>query len=219
MTSRSELLIDLLRRRQAVDFEELRAALGNPSPSTVFRHLKEVPYRSSYNFNGRFYALHEPDRYDRWGLFSVGEVHFSVDDTLKATVTRLVREAPAGWTQRELQDLLRLRVQPFLLEAVREGAIDREQIDLLFVYLHAAAEVRQEQLRRRQELIDRARQVDRLDDETVIRILLVLIRYAGASPGEVVGHLKGRSPPVTRVQVDVVFSRFGLGEKGGPRIY
>lgn len=220
MTSRaSQQLTDLLRDRRAALFEELRAVLGNPSPSTVFRHLRKVPYRSSYNCNGRYYALHEPGRYDRWGLFSVGEVHFSIDGTLKATVIRLVRDAQAGWTQKELQDLLRVRVQGFLLKALRMGEVNREQVDGVFVYLHVDPEVREEQLRHRRELVDRAQQVEQIGDETVIRILLVLIRHPGATPSDVTRHLRGKSPPVTRVQVDVVFSRFGLGEKGGPPIH
>jgi len=53
----------------------------------------------------------------------------------------------------------------------------------------------------------------------VIRVLLVLLRHPGARPSEVALHLKGRSPPVTLAQVDIVFARYGLGEKGGPRIY
>jgi hypothetical protein len=35
----------------------------------------------------------------------------------------------------------------------------------------------------------------------------------------VVRRLKGRPPPITRAQVDIVYARYGLGEKGGPRIY
>jgi hypothetical protein len=218
-TRSQQAVLQLLRSRPAVELADIQAALGGASRATTFRYLKGVPYRSSYNHNGRFFALDDPGRYDRDGLFSVGDVHFSRDGTVKATVVRMVREAEGGCLQRELQERLRIRVRGFLLTAFREEAIDREEIDGLFLYLHADPELRQEQLRRRRELIDHDPQIGRIDDETVIRILLVLIRHPGSTPGDVTRHLKGRAPPITQVQVDVVFSRFGLGEKGGPPIY
>lgn len=220
MSQRSaHVLVTLLRARPAVQLGELRAALGEVGRSTAFRYLEQIPYRSSYSHNGRYYSLHDADRYDRWGLFSVGDVHFSVDGTAKATVIRLVHESEAGWTQKELQDLMRIRVQHFLLAAARDGAIEREPFGRLYVYFDRDPEVRQEQRRHRQESLQAAAVVTSVDHEVVIRVLLVLLRHRGATPGETVRHLVGRAPPITRDQVDVVFTRYGLGEKGGPWIY
>lgn len=163
--------------------------------------------------------LHDPSKYDRWGLFSVADTYFSVDGTLKATVVRLVRESEAGRTQSELQDLLRLRVQLFLLAALREGALEREGIGRLYVYLHTDPEVREAQFRRRLERVAKPSSAVIVGDEVTIRVLLVLLRHPGSLPGDVVRRLQGRSPPVSRPQVDSVFAEYGLGEKGGPWIY
>lgn len=105
--------------------------------------------------------------------------------------------------------------------AVREGSIDRKAVGRLFVYLHADLEVRRAQLNRRLEGIAEAsrRPEAEVDDEVTIRILLVLLRYPGSTVDDVVRHLKGRLPSVRRASVDCVFARYGLGEKGGPRIY
>ncbi|NOY94579.1 MAG: hypothetical protein GXP55_25660, partial [Deltaproteobacteria bacterium] len=65
------MLIELLKSKPLVKFSEIQAALAGASRSTTFRYLEQVPYRSSYNHNGRFYMLHDPGRYDRWGLYSV----------------------------------------------------------------------------------------------------------------------------------------------------
>ena len=216
-----QMVTELLRSKPVVELAEIQSALANASRSTTFRYLEEVPYRSSYNHNGRYYTLHDRAKYDRWGLYSVGDVHFSIDATLKATVTRLVRDSEAGCTQKELQELLRVRVQLFVLAAFREGLIDREAIAArLYLYLHTAPEIRAAQLQRRQERIALSeRQGVELDDEVIIRVLLVLLRHPGSQSSDVVRRLKGRPPPITRLQVDSVFVRFGLGEKGGPRIY
>jgi hypothetical protein len=165
------------------------------------------------------YTLHEPSKYDRWGLYSVDGKLFSIDGTAKATVVRLVRESEDGRTHSELQELLRIRVQSFLREALRKKSIDREMFGRLYIYLHTDPQVRVEQLRRRQQRISETASSLAIDDEVIIRVLLVLIRYPGSGPGDVVRHLRGYSPPIERPQVDVVFAQFGLGEKGGPRIY
>ena len=94
----------------------MQVALEDASRATAFRYLAQVPYRRSYNHNGRYYALHDRTRYDRFGLWSRGDVHLSIDGSLRATVRRLVHEAEAGATHRELQERLRIRVRTTLLD-------------------------------------------------------------------------------------------------------
>ena len=220
MPRRSSLdVLQLLRSSPVASMEDLRTVLHGASRATVFRYLKQVPYRRSYNHNGRYYALHDPARYDRLGLFSHGDIHFSRDGTLGATVRRLVEEAEAGHTHRELQDLLRVRVHAFLLDAVRTGRLGRERLAEVYVYLHADAEVRRQQVERRRERIaagDPEEGVVDISDAVVIQVLLTLVRHPGSRPAEVVRRLRGHSPPLSRQQVDAVFTRYALGEKGGP---
>ena len=120
-------LITPLRSVTPATFEQLQAALGDASRATTFRYLKQVPYLRSYNHNGRYYTYRDPTRFDRWGLASLGNVHFSRDRTLAATVKRLIRESAAGWTQKELQALLRVRVQVLLLTATRQGTYNESE--------------------------------------------------------------------------------------------
>ncbi len=202
---------------------QIQAALGDASRATTFRYLKQVPYLRSYNHNGRYYAARDPALFDRWGLASLGDVHFSRDGTLGATVKRLVRESMAGWTQRELQTLLRVRVQVLLLTAVRQGEIQREIIDGFYLYLHGDPSIGQAQRQERRARLDshQASEVDvavPLDHTVVIQVLLVLIHHPNSQPAQVVRHLYGHSPPITFAQVAQVFSHYDLeevGKKGG----
>jgi len=220
MTRRSpQVLVELLQSRPMVELSDVQSALDGASRSTVFRYLQQVPYRSSYNHNGRYYTLHDASKYDRWGLFSVGDVHFSKDGTLKATVVRLVRESEAGFTQGELRELSRVRTQLFLLAAFREGSISREAFGRQHVYVATDAQAREAQLEQRRQRAAKPKSATEIDHEMVIRVLLVLLRYPGSLAGDVVRRLQGRSPPVTRTEVDSVFVQYGLDEKGGPRIF
>jgi len=213
------VLVDFLKSTTVATFEEVQVALGGASRATAFRYLAQVPYRRSYNHNGRYYAFHDPVRYDRLGLWSRGDVLFSVDGSLRATVQRMVNEAEAGGTQRELQDRLRVRVRTTLLDLLRKDEIGRERLAEVFVYLHVDPTVRQAQVRRREEGIaaDRVATADSaVSDAVIIQVLLTLVRHPGAQPAKVVRHLHGLDPPVTLPQVQAVFTRFDLGEKGGP---
>jgi len=218
-----DLLAKLLQSTTLVTFDQMQTALGDASRATTFRYLKQVPTLRSYNHNGRYYTNPDPTGFDRWGIASYGDVHFSRDGTLAATVKRLVRESTAGWTQRELQELLRVRVQVLLLEAVRQGEIQREMIDWVYLYLHADPTIGQAQRQARQARLDAHRASEAadavaLDSDVIIDVLLVLLRHGGLPPAQVVRHLHGHSPPITLAQVSEVFARYALeelGKKGG----
>lgn len=227
MTERSpDTLLDLFKTKGIVTFADLQDALGKASRATTFRYLKRVNYLRSYNHNGRYYTRRDPALFDRFGLFSRGDIHFSRDGTLGDTLRRLVRESEAGWTQRELQELLRVRVQVLLLQAVRHEQIRRERVEGFYLYLHIDPAIGQIQLQRRQARITARQPTEEapvaVDDEVIIQILLALIRHPGSEPAEVVRTLRGHSPPIVLEQVAHVFARYDLadnGKQGGPTSY
>jgi hypothetical protein len=217
----AETLRDLFASETVVDLPRIQLALGGASSMTAFRYLRQIPYRRSYNHNGRYYCRHEPSRYDRLGLWSVGDVHFSVDGSLAKTVRRLVYEMEAGATHRELQERLRVRVHNTLLTLLRRGEIERERLAQLYVYLHPDAAIREMQLQRREALFsaeETTRLAAQVSDEIVIQVLLTLLHHPGAKAAEVLRYLRGHSPPVAMEQVEAVFARYDLasiGKKGG----
>ncbi len=221
MSSRTpELLERLFKSKPVVLLEDLQNALLNASRVTTFRYLKRVPYLRSYNHNGRYYAGRASARFDRFGLYTYEGIHFSRDGNLGVTVQRLVQESEAGWTQRELQSLLRVRVQGLLLDAVRHKTIRREKPVGFYLYLHGDPKVGEAQLQRRLDTIALRESVDaeQVDDAIVIEVLLTLLRHPGSRPEEVVRHLRGHAPPIAMAQIVVIFTRYDLeeiGEKGG----
>ena len=217
-----ETLRNLFTSESVVDLTRIRSVLDDASAMTAYRYLKQLPYRRSYNSNGRYYCLYEPSRHDRFGLWSVGDIHFSVDSSLGNTVQRMVNEAPAGATHRELQDRLRVRVHNTLLTLLRQGEIQRERLGTLYVYLHRDVDVRHKQVQHRQALIgaqDAKRQGEALlTDAVIIAVLLALLHHPEAKAADVVRYLQGHSPPISMLQVNAVFARYDLasiGKKGG----
>jgi len=167
--------------------------------------------------------MHDPARYDRFGLWSADGIHFSIDGSLRKTVRRLVEEADAGATQQELRQRLQVRVHNTLLDLLRHGEVERERLLQVYVYLHSDPDVRATQCKRRQQLLQAADAgassgAHELDAEVIIQVLLTLLRHRGAGAEEVTRRLRGRSPPISLEQVRAVFARYdleSLGEKGG----
>jgi hypothetical protein len=213
-----EKLTELFQKQTIADLPTIQQALGKVSIQTAFRYLKLVPYRRSYDHNGRYYILYDPSRFDRFGLCSIKGIHFSVDGSLKDTVRRLVHEALAGATHRELQLQLQLRVQNTLLELWRKAEICRESPAGFYVYLHTDDAVRKAQLAKRQALLVSQQAQAEITDAIVIEVLLTLIRYPQAKFAGVVRRLQGHSPPITAEHVGIILDRYDLeqlGEKGG----
>lgn len=216
-----DLLLKLLTRRAVVDLPAIQAALGGVSEMTAFRYLRLVPYRRSYNHNGKYYTLHDPSRYDRFGLWSSGDIHFSAAGSLGETVRKLVHEAEAGLTHREVERRLSTRAQNTLLDLVQKGEIARERVDGTYVYLHVDPGVQAAQLERRGRPAVARNGSDRakLDDIVVIQVLLALLRHPGDKAVDVTRRLVGHEPPIPHPQVLAVFALYDLdaiGEKGGP---
>jgi len=216
----SQILTELFNSKTVVELATIQKALNGVSVVTAFRHLKQVPYRRSYNHNCRYYTLHDPSRYDRFGLWSWKGIHFSVDGSLKNTVRRLVEEAVAGTFHWEIQERLSVRAHNTLLHLCRKAEIDREEMDGNYLYLHSDKGIGAVQLDKRRELLEAQRfEEEEVTDTVVIQVLLLLIRHPGSRAGEVARRLKGHSPPITMRHVLVVFDRYGLDEvgvKGGP---
>ena len=217
MADRSpDLLIPLLSSGSPVTVDQLQSALGQVSLRTTSRYLRQIRYLRSYNHNGRFYTLRDTARFDRFGLFSLGDAHFSRDGSLTKTVRRLISESVDGFTAKELSELLHVSVHPFLLAAVRQDRARRVRLGGVYVYL-ANGPTGDRQLRARQQhLADReaALLAATLEPQLIIEVLLVLVRHPGALPGEVARHLQNHSPPIRLAQVQAVFDRFELLEGG-----
>ena len=82
---RAKDLIKLFRKNKIATMDELKEMLGTQADATIFRKLRELPYRTSYSHRGRYYTLDDMADYDEWGLWSYREVWFSLRGSLMAT--------------------------------------------------------------------------------------------------------------------------------------
>lgn len=181
------------------------------SRATAFRRLSEHGYFSSYNHRGQYLTIEEVARFDQRGLWSFKVARFSRYGTLKLTVVHFVRESRSGMTQEELSELLGVQVHNSLLDLVRGGAIRRERLGPVFLYLSPDPRVRRAQVRVRASAPEE-RPV-RPGSRQVIAVLLVLIEDPEVRRENLVRRCRAAGVEITREAVDVIFARYDLDKK------
>jgi hypothetical protein len=179
----------------------------------VFRRLRPLGYLTSYSHSGRYYTLEDIPEFDADGLWQYQGIYFSRHGTLKATTARLVDIAEAGYTHKELETRLHVRVHNTLLDLVKSKRIGREQVESLFLYVSADAARGSLQVDRRRRLHSASTGPARdASLPLVIEVLLEIIHGASliGDPADVLSRLLARGIAVTREQVDAIFEQHGL---------
>ena len=201
------------RKHRVAEISELFRLLETRSRMSVFRRLKAIGYRSSFNHAGRYYTLADVPQFDPWGLWFHRHVGFSCAGTLKATVVALVEGSAAGMTPKELLALLKLPVANTLYNTLHElrheARIHRQALAGYRLYLSADSP------RANQQLMERRQQPSAgvaVSDETVIAVLVEALHSAQGlvAPSVLASRLAARGLAVTGVQVEQIFTRYGL---------
>jgi hypothetical protein len=203
----------LFHRFPVVDLQALSRTLQTRSRMSIFRRLREIGYFSSYTHTGRYYTLTEIPQFDDYGLWMHQGIGFSQFGSLKATIVELVNRSAIGHTHMELNNLLRIRVHNTLLSVVRERRISRQRFDRAFLYVSAEHQHAHEQIsRRKEQLPDSQKAIADIPITTVIEVLIETL-HAGqvrVAPSLVAKRLCERAVPVTREQVEKVFTQYGI---------
>jgi hypothetical protein len=201
------------RKHYTAEISELFRLLETRSRMSVFRRLKAIGYRSSFNHAGRYYTLADVPQFDQWGLWFHRNVGFSCAGTLKATVVALVEGSAAGMTPKELLALLKLPVANALYNTLHglrhEARIHRQALAGYHIYLSADSQRANKQLmERRQQPSSRVP----VSDETVIAVLVEALQSAQplVAPSVLASRLAARGVAVTAAQVEQIFTRYGL---------
>lgn len=206
-------LRSFFRKHSIAEISELFRLLETRSRMSVFRRLKALGYHSSFTHAGRYYTLTNVPRFDQRGLWFHRKVGFSCAGTLKATVVELVEGSATGMTPKELLAVLKLPVANTLyntLHELRQGARIRRQ-DLAGFHLYLSADLGradEQLLKRRQELSPDVQ----VSEETVIAVLVEALQSAQVleAPSVLASRLTARGVGVTAVQVEQIFTRYGL---------
>jgi hypothetical protein len=190
---------------------QLTSALKCSIPNARLK-LKQWQTYTSYNQNGRFYALPQVPRFDHHGLWHHKNVDFSKHGNLKKTVVHLVTSSPTGLTGRQLGELLGLSPQSFLHHFRKCPGICREKHDGVYVYFSDDTSVYKQQVQQRRSFICQPAVVP-ISDPEAIMILVAIIKHHGISAEQILALPEIKKSKIKLQAIQGFLQYHGLGKK------
>lgn len=170
--------IKVFKKKKVLMIEELSELLGS-SLITARRRLKQWKAHTSYNHNGRYYALPDVAKFDTHGLWRHQNILFSRHGNLKQTVIALVKDSPAGLNASQIGELVALEPRSFLSHFRNESQLRREVIEGRFVYFAPDKTTRVQQKNFRQAQANHHADVRAPTDAEAVAILVERIKHSG----------------------------------------
>ncbi len=145
-------LTQLFKTHHILTINQLQEFLDR-SRRTLFRDMSQLASLSSFTHAGKYYTLQSIAQFNSNGLWFFEGVGFSQDGNLKVTLTHKVHTSQTGYTQKELSQLLHLRVHDPLRVLVQEEKIQRHVLpDRMYLYLSHNESKAQQQMEQRSSL-------------------------------------------------------------------
>jgi hypothetical protein len=145
-------LTQLFKTHRILTINQLQEFLDR-SRRTLFRDMSQLASLSSFTHAGKYYTLQSIAQFNSNGLWFFEGVGFSQDGNLKVTLTHNVHTSQTGYTQKELSQLLHLRVHDPLRVLVQEEKIQRHVLpDRIYLYLSHNESKAQQQMEQRRSL-------------------------------------------------------------------
>ena len=151
-------VFNLLEDIKVFTLERLVSSLSCSIPTARLK-LKQWGAYTSYNQNGRYYAVPTVPRFDNKGLWHYENIYFSRYGNLKTTIVQLVGRSPSGLTGKEIGALVRLDPRSFLHHFRNAGGIQREKTEGVYVYFSDNPVTYKQQRKSRSKLAHRAGEV------------------------------------------------------------
>jgi len=145
-------LLSLFKRKKVTDLAEIKEALGTQSTMTAFRKLKQLYYFSSYSHRGKYYTIKDIAEFNNKGLWSFRSIRFSKYGTLLETSRGFVNISEIGYSARELEEELEVRVQETLLHLYKNEKIFREKMSGVYIYVSTDPTIKERQLLLRRQI-------------------------------------------------------------------
>ena len=172
-------VVKLLKKNRVFSVTELSEWLGCSLP-TCRRRLKKWQAYTSYNHNGRYYALPSIPRFDSDGLWHYQGISFSRHGNLKQTVVHFVSSSSSGLSAADIGNILRVDALSFLSHFQDNAKLYREKIGRRYIWFSADVNVRNRQKPARIAFESEV-SVALLAPEDAIKILVDLLHHQGST--------------------------------------
>ena len=205
-----ERVFRFLENIKVFTLEQVVASLDCSTPTARLK-LKQWQAHTSYNQNGRYYAMPKVAYFDENGLWHYEKVSFSKYGNLKNTIVHLINASPSGLSGNEIGDLLRLRSRSFLHHFRNVAGIRREKTGRVYVYYSDDSDKYRAQTQNRSEgLISGG---DLLSDADAVVVLTALIKHHGICVADIMQLPEVRERGLSGIVIREFLDRHDLLKK------
>jgi len=201
---------NLLEDIKVFTLERLVSALSCSIPIARLK-LKQWGAYTSYNQNGRYYAMSTVPRFDINGLWHYEDIYFSRYGNLKNTIVQLVERSPSGLTGKEIGALVKLDPRSFLHHFRNAGGIQREKTGGVYVYFSDNCVTYRQQRKSRSKPAHPAGEFPFEAD--AVMILSALIKHHGICLEEIMALPEIRRHKISSAAICDFLERNGLVKK------
>lgn len=203
-------VFSLLEDIKVFTLERLVLSLSCSIPTARLK-LKQWGAYTSYNQNGRYYAVPTVPRFDNKGLWHYENIYFSRYGNLKTTIVQLVGRSPSGLTGKEIGALVRLDPRSFLHHFRNAGGIQREKPKGVYVYFSDNPVTYKQQRKSRSKLAHPAGEV--ISEADAVVILSALIKHHGICLEEIMALPEIRMHKISSAAIRDFLEHNGLVKK------
>jgi hypothetical protein len=166
-------IFTILEKQKVFTLEKLVSTLNCSIPNARLK-LKQWGACTSYNQNGRYYALPTIPNFDKNGLWYFEDIYFSRYGNLKKTIIQLIERSPSGLTGKDIGVLVKLDPRSFLHHFRNVQGIQREKAGGVYIYFSSEPDTYKQQLRNRTLPVEGV-----LSEAEVVVLLCALIKHHG----------------------------------------
>ena len=206
------MVLKFFKKSKVVTIEEL-ATLLSSSLVTARRRLKQWNAYTSYNYNGRYYALPSIAKFNDYGLWSYNNILFSQHGNLKKTVIALVEESQRGLTGAQIGTMVGMASRSFLSHFRHDPLLQRESIEDRFIYFSSDNKTYLQQKKMHQEEVARKAASRLPTDAEAVTILVERIKHPEVSIEALSKKLSHNSDRFSIEAVRCLFEMHGIFKK------
>jgi hypothetical protein len=184
---------------------------------TILRRLKEIGYQTSYDHNGKYFALTEFLNYDKTGLFEHKGIHFFKNGGLQELIIQEINSSEKGYNAEELSSKIKTRVGNQLRLFTKKGMIVRKKYSEVYIYFSIDETYQQKQISNREtelKISSIPEDINVSNEKITIKILIEILKNPKAEPHEIGKSLREGGLKITDSFIIYIFEKYEIQKKG-----
>ncbi len=208
---KEKLALILFKKKKVMTIHQLMSLLDCAIP-TIRKRLKKWNVHTSYNKNGRYYALPEVVEFDEEGFWRYKQIFFSKYGNLKNTVIQIINASEAGLQSTDIGNLTGLLPRSFMSHFLNVSEINREKYQGKYIYLSNEASVIQRQRKKREERLKKSYLPDGFGTDAVF-ILVDRLTHPESTINQCAQRLRNKGRHINIDMINNLLSHFNLLKK------